>query len=162
MGLEAGEAIHCFLNADCFGVRTWTADKRTVGDAFAELEGDDGFVDAVGGVSADSEDDWVDPVPPPPVMPTASKKAPSKGKGTSKSKKAVPVPVPNMHYRFLMSAEDTGSTGVSTSPQHERQRITTISPRAAGASAGRGGHGFILRGRAMGANTERELARDPH
>jgi hypothetical protein len=40
--------------------------KETVGDAYAELEGDNGFVNA--GREVEIEDNWVDPVTPPPAL----------------------------------------------------------------------------------------------
>jgi hypothetical protein len=57
--------------------------KGTLGDIYAELEGDD-FVDA--GREVEIEDDSIDPVTPPPAP--APKKGP-KGKVKGKSKKAV-------------------------------------------------------------------------
>jgi hypothetical protein len=74
-------------------------EKGTVGDAYAELEGDNGFVDAGGEVEI--EDDWVDPVTPPPAPAPARAKKGSKGKSKGK-KKAVPV-----------SAEDGSGEGLS-------------------------------------------------
>jgi cysteine protease ATG4 len=100
-------------------------EKGTVGDAYADLEGDDGFVDASGDM--DIEDDWVDPVAPPPAP--VAKKVSKKGKG--KSKKAVPVP--SVHYPFPVSVED--SAGVPASPP-QRERIVMVSPRAGGAGVG--------------------------
>jgi hypothetical protein len=82
--------------------------KGTVGDAYAELEGGDGYVDAGG------EDDWVDPVTPPPAL--ASKKS-SKAKG--KSKKAALVP--RVRYPSAVSAEDGAGARVPKSPR-ERER----------------------------------------
>ncbi|KAJ6523766.1 hypothetical protein B0H19DRAFT_1085621 [Mycena capillaripes] len=101
--------------------------KDTVGDAYAELEGDDGFVDASGEVEI--EDDWIDPVTPP-----VAKKG-SKGKGKSKSKKAVPVS--SVHYPFPVSAEDGRGLGTPGSlrereGEREREWMVTVSLRAAG------------------------------
>jgi cysteine protease ATG4 len=102
-------------------------DKGTVGDAYAELEGDDGFVDASGDMKI--EDDWVDPVAPPPAP--VAKKVSKKGKG----KRKTAVPVPSVHYPFPVSVEDCA--GVPASPsQRARERIVTVSPRAGGAGVG--------------------------
>ncbi|KAF8174976.1 peptidase family C54-domain-containing protein [Mycena galopus ATCC 62051] len=134
---------------------------KTVGEAYAELqeegEGDDGFVDA-GGEVDDIEDDWIDPVAPPPLPPVAKKtsskekgasssgkdKSGSKektGSGSGKGKKKKAVPVPSVHYPFPVSAED-GAGASAMTPQRERERErernVTVSPRAAGAGAGTG------------------------
>ncbi|KAJ6527519.1 peptidase family C54-domain-containing protein [Mycena capillaripes] len=120
--------------------------KGTVGDAYAELEGEgdvDDFVDAAGDM--DIEDDWVDPVAPSPPPPVSKK--PSKGKGKGKSSRKA-VPVPSVHYPFPVSVEDGGNggsgAGVPASPpqrerDRERERLVTVSPRAAGVGAGGGG-----------------------
>ncbi|KAJ7330308.1 peptidase family C54-domain-containing protein [Mycena albidolilacea] len=115
-------------------------DKRTVGDAYAELEEEDSFVDAAEEV--DIEDDWVDPVasPPPPVVKrdkdkgsSSSGKSRSKSKGKG-SKKAVPVPVPSVHYPFPVSSEDTGGAGAGAG----RERTATVVPRGTGATGATG------------------------
>ncbi|KAF7344891.1 hypothetical protein MVEN_01651400 [Mycena venus] len=67
--------------------------KAMVGDAYAELEGDDGFVDIGGEVEI--EDDWVDPVTPAP-------KKGLKGKGRSKSKKTVGSAQPALCPRRML------------------------------------------------------------
>ncbi|KAJ7891666.1 peptidase family C54-domain-containing protein [Mycena olivaceomarginata] len=111
-------------------------DKRTVGDAYAELEEEDSFVDAAEEV--DIEDDWVDPVaPPPPPVVKKDKDKGSSGSGKSKSKskakgskKAVPVPVPSVHYPFPVSSEDTGGAGSGAG----RERTATVVPRGTGAT----------------------------
>ncbi|KAF8215429.1 hypothetical protein K438DRAFT_1955408 [Mycena galopus ATCC 62051] len=132
---------------------------KTVGEAYAELQeegdGDDGFVDA-GGEVDDIEDDWIDPVAPPPLPPMAKKtlskekgvsssgkdKSGSKEKsrsGSGKGKKKKAVPVPSMHYPFPVSAEDgAGTTTPQRERERERERNVTVSPRAAGAGAGAG------------------------
>ncbi|KAJ6611351.1 hypothetical protein B0H10DRAFT_2224123 [Mycena sp. CBHHK59/15] len=97
--------------------------------SYANLEGDDGFVDA--GSDLDIEDDWVDPVAPPPVP---SKKG-SKGKGKSKSKSRKAMPVPSVYYPFPMPIEDTAAP--ASPQQQERQRNVTVSPRAGGGSGQR-------------------------
>ncbi|KAJ7027134.1 hypothetical protein C8F04DRAFT_1238275 [Mycena alexandri] len=120
---------------------------KTAGDVYAELEGDDSFVDAAGEIEI--EDDWVDPVgppspvAPPPAPPPLKKSASSKSKGKSRSKKAVPVP--SVHYPFPVSVEDGAGTAMPASPPHrereqERQRNVTVSPRAGGGAIGQRMH----------------------
>ncbi|KAJ7023796.1 hypothetical protein C8F04DRAFT_1271039 [Mycena alexandri] len=96
--------------------------SKTAGDAYAELEGDDSFVDAGGEI-----DDWIDPVSQGPPSP---KNASSKSKGKGKSTKAVPMP--SVHYPFSVSVEDGAGVGpaMPASPPHrereqERQRNVT-------------------------------------
>ncbi|KAJ7672942.1 hypothetical protein B0H17DRAFT_1208516 [Mycena rosella] len=105
--------------------------KGTVGDAYAELEGEDGVVDVGGEVEI--EDYWIEPITPPAPAPVVKKR--SKGKGKSKNKKAVPMP--SVHYPFPMSAEDGGGVGTPSSPrererekERERERMVTVSLRA--------------------------------
>ncbi|KAJ7711319.1 hypothetical protein B0H16DRAFT_1817074 [Mycena metata] len=130
---------------------------KTAGDAYAELEGDDSFIDAGGEIEI--EDDWVNPVSPPvspvstppvpvPAPPPLKKSASSKSKKGSKGKKAVPVP--SVHYPFPVSVEDSPEarpgSGRSASPPHrergerERERNVTVSPRASGAVTGQRMH----------------------
>ncbi|KAJ7171540.1 cysteine protease required for autophagy [Mycena filopes] len=134
------------------GAGAGKAAVRTAGDAYAELEGDDSFVDAGGEIEI--EDDWVDPVstpapvpaPAPAVAPTPAPAAPpplkksSSSKTKAKSKKKA-VPVPSVHYPFPVSVEDGAGAGgamPSSPPQRERdgererQRNVTVSPRAGG------------------------------
>ncbi|KAJ7854162.1 hypothetical protein B0H14DRAFT_3865582 [Mycena olivaceomarginata] len=113
--------------------------KGTVGDTYAEVEGDDGFVDAGGEVKI--KDDWIDPIAPPPAPAPIAKKG-SKGKGKSKGKKVVPVS--SVHYLFPVSAEDGSGAGTPSSPRERerergRERMITVSLRAAGVNATTGG-----------------------
>ncbi|KAF8146129.1 hypothetical protein K438DRAFT_1781286 [Mycena galopus ATCC 62051] len=116
---------------------------KTVGEAHAELqeegngEDEDEFFDA-GGEVEDIEDDWVDPVAPPPLPPMAKmmsskeKGASSSGKdksgskeksrsGSGKGKKKKVAPVPSVHYPFPVSAEDGAGAGATT-PQQEKEQ----------------------------------------
>ncbi|KAJ7109010.1 hypothetical protein C8R43DRAFT_183653 [Mycena crocata] len=107
--------------------------EPTPAGAYADLEGDDGFVDAGGDIEI--EDDWVDPVPPPPAPAPSKKGHSSSGKSKTKGKKKA-VPVPSVHYPFPVSVED--APGASSPPQlererqRERERNVTVSPRAGG------------------------------
>ncbi|KAJ6546197.1 hypothetical protein DFH09DRAFT_1087840 [Mycena vulgaris] len=95
-----------------------TARKGAPSNMYTDLEDDNGFVDAGGEV--DIEDDWVDPVAPPP----------SGSKGKAKN----PVPVPSLHYTFPISVEDAAAPPATT---QEQQRNVTVSPRAADAYGAR-------------------------
>ncbi|KAJ7144641.1 hypothetical protein C8R44DRAFT_846331 [Mycena epipterygia] len=101
--------------------------------ADAELEGEDEFVDARG---ADIEDDWVDPITPPPKI---------KKSKSGKSGKRRAVPVPSVHYPFPVSGEESAGPGVggAAAPQQERQerqRNVTVSPRAGAGGGGQRMH----------------------
>ncbi|KAJ7790067.1 hypothetical protein B0H14DRAFT_3502078 [Mycena olivaceomarginata] len=137
---------HHNSNSTTHSASTSSSDsKGAVGDAYAEVEGDGGFVDAGGEVKI--KDDWIDPIAPPPAPAPIAKKG-SKGKGKSKSKKAVPVS--SVHYPFPVSAEDGSGAGTPISPRERgRERMITVSPRAAGVMRLRVGSGCIRRGRVM-------------
>ncbi|KAJ7215258.1 hypothetical protein C8J57DRAFT_1255537 [Mycena rebaudengoi] len=115
-------------------------------------------------MGGDTEDDWVDPVPPPPVAaPVPVKKSKSasgkskegkeKKEKSSKTKKAA-VPVPSVHYPFPVSVED-GATGNGQQQQRaeererKRQRNVTVSLRlpAQGRSEGQRMHTVRARDR---------------
>ncbi|KAJ7616137.1 hypothetical protein FB45DRAFT_935358 [Roridomyces roridus] len=134
--------------------------KGGVPTAYSELlddgadDGDD-FVDA--SAEVDIEDDWVDPVPPAPVMlppapaPVAKRSKSSAGKGKKKErerergKKAVPVPVPvpSVHYPFPVSVEDASSPPPASRAGATQQRMHTARARDGGRTQSGGVRGIL-------------------
>ncbi|KAF7378518.1 hypothetical protein MSAN_00279400 [Mycena sanguinolenta] len=112
---------------------------RTIGEAYAELEGEgegeESFVDASEEMD-DIEDDWVDPVPPPPPVP---KKSASSSKDKDKEKE----------QERSGKKQDEGQEQEGDARAGAQRALSVPPCRRRMARAGRGGH-------RQGARTEHD------